>query len=72
MQINVLKNLVKNLTEVATQQTNKLVCWLVMFNGPSTARSLRDGTPIYCPLQRMWSSVFTTLPPGIEPLAVVW
>ena len=26
--------------------------WLVVFNGPSTARSFRDGTPIYCLLQR--------------------
>ena len=22
--------------------------WLVVFNVPSTARSFRDGTPIYC------------------------
>ena len=27
-------------------------CWLVVFNVPSTARSFRDGTPIYCPLRR--------------------
>ena len=26
--------------------------WLVVFNVPSTARSFRDGTPIYCPLRR--------------------
>ena len=26
--------------------------WLVVFNVPSTARSFRDSTPIYCPLQR--------------------
>ena len=26
--------------------------WLVVFNVPSTARSIRDGTPIYCPLRR--------------------
>ena len=25
--------------------------WLVVFNVPSTARSFRDGAPIYCPLQ---------------------
>ena len=24
--------------------------WLVVFNVPLTARSFRDGTPIYCPL----------------------
>ena len=29
-----------------------LVGWLVVFNVPSTARSFRDGTPIYCPLRR--------------------
>ena len=27
-------------------------CLLVVFNVPSTARSFRDGTPIYCPLRR--------------------
>ena len=26
--------------------------WLAVFNVPSTARSFRDGTPIYCPLRR--------------------
>ena len=26
--------------------------WLVVFYIPSTARSFRDGTPIYCPLRR--------------------
>ena len=26
--------------------------WLVVFNVPSTAKSFRDGTPIYCPLRR--------------------
>ena len=31
--------------------------WLVVFNVPSTARSFRDGTPIYCPLRRTWSSI---------------
>ena len=30
-----------------------LVGWLVVFNVPSTARSFRDGIPIYCPLRRM-------------------
>ena len=28
-----------------------LVGWLVVFYVPSTARSFRDCTPIYCPLQ---------------------
>ena len=32
--------------------------WLVVFYVPSTARSFRDGTPIYCALRRRWSSVF--------------
>ena len=32
----------------------KIMVWfgLVVFNVPSTARSFRDGTPIYCPLRR--------------------
>ena len=46
--------------------------WLVVFSVPSTARSFRDGTPIYCPLRRTWSSVFTPFPPGIEPQPVAW
>ena len=29
-----------------------MVGWLVVFNVPSTARSFRDSTPIYCPLRR--------------------
>ena len=49
----------------------RLVGWLVVFNVPSTARSFRDGTPIYCPLQRTWSSINTPFGPGIEPRAVV-
>ena len=32
--------------------SGQLVGWLVVFNVPSTARSFRDGTPIYCPLRR--------------------
>ena len=28
-----------------------LVDWLVVFYVPSTARSFRDGTPIYCPYE---------------------
>ena len=47
------------------------VC-LFVFNVPSTARSFRDGTPIYCPLRRTWSSVNTPSRPGIEPGAVAW
>ena len=30
----------------------EICCWLVVFYVPSTARSFRDDTPIYCPLQR--------------------
>ena len=43
-----------------------------MFNVPSTARSFRDGTPIYCPLRRTWSSINTPFRPGIEPRVVAW
>ena len=39
---------------------------------PSTARSFRDGTPVYCPLRRTRSSVNTPFPTGIEPWAVAW
>ena len=46
--------------------------WLVVFNVPSTARSFRDGTSIYCPLRRTWSSINTPFRPGIEPRAVAW
>ena len=35
-----------------TDLLEMLVGWLVVFNVPSTARSFRDGTPIYCPLRR--------------------
>ena len=52
--------------------TDWLVGWLVVFSVPSTARSFRDCTPIYCPLRRTWSSVFTPFRPGIEPRAVAW
>ena len=31
------------------QTLNTECCWLVVFYVPSTARSFRDGTPIYCP-----------------------
>ena len=50
------------------EATLLLVC-LFVFNVPSTARSFRDGTPIYCPLRRTWSSVNTLFPLGIEPWA---
>ena len=39
------------------------VGWLVVFYVPSTSRSFRDGTPIYCPLWRTWSLVYTPFPP---------
>ena len=46
------------------------VGWLVVFNVPSTMRSFRDGTPIYCPLPRTWSSAFKPSTPRIEPWVV--
>ena len=49
-----------------------MVGWLVVFNVPSTARSFRDGTPIYCPLRRTCSSINTPFRPGIEPRGVAW
>ena len=33
---------------------------------------LETAPPIYCPLRRTWSSVFTPSPPGIEPRVVAW
>ena len=53
-------------------QGSWLVGWLVVFNVPSTPRSFRDGTPIYCPLRRTWSLINTPFRPGIEPRAVAW
>ena len=44
---------------------DRMVGWLVVFYVPSTARSFRDGTPIYCPLRRTWSSVFTPFSPEL-------
>ena len=41
--------------------------WVVVFYDPSTARSFRDGIPIYCSLSRTRSSFFTPFSPGIEP-----
>ena len=53
--------------------TMHATCWLVVwFNVSSTAWSSRDGTPIYCPLRRTWSSINTPFRPGIEPRAVAW
>ena len=46
--------------------------WLVVFYVPSTMRSFRDDTTIYCSLRRTWSSVNTPFPTGIEPRAVAW
>ena len=45
---------------------------LFVFNVPTTARSFRDGTRIYCPLRRTWSLINTPFPPGIEPRAIAW
>ena len=36
-----------------SRMTSFEVGWLVVFYNPSTARSIRDGTPIYGPLRRM-------------------
>ena len=38
--------------DLYANQNRFYVGWLVVFNVPSTARSYKDGTPIYCPLQR--------------------
>ena len=43
-----------------------------MFYVSSTARSFRDGTPIYCPMWRTCSSVNKPFPPGIEPQVIRW
>ena len=53
---------------LVNQASNVIVILtLFVFYIPSTARSFRDGTPIYWPLWRKWSSVNTPFPPGIEP-----
>ena len=39
---------------------------------PSTSRSFRDCTPIYCPLGRQWSLVNKLFPLGIEPRVIAW
>ena len=54
------------------EKTVDLFVCLFVFYVPSTARSFRDGTPIYCPLQRTRSSVNTPFQPGIEPRAIAW
>ena len=47
--------------------------WFVVFNVPSTTMSFRDGAPIYCPLRKKQSSVFTPSPSWIEPrVDVAW
>ena len=40
------------LAESHRESSRYLVGWLVVFNVPSTARTFRDGTLIYCPLRR--------------------
>ena len=47
------------------------VGWLC-FTSHRQRGHFKDGTPIYSPLWRTWSSVFTPFPPGIEPRAVAW
>ena len=59
-------------TDWANPTRSCMVDWLIVFNVPSTARSFRDGTPIYCPLRRTWSSINTPFRLGIEPRAVAW
>ena len=39
---------------------------------PSTSRSFRDCTPIYCPLGRAWSLMNKPFPLGIEPRVIAW
>ena len=46
--------------------------WCMIQNGWLWGHLDRDCAPIYCPLQRKWSSVFTPFPPRIEPQAVTW
>ena len=48
------------------------ISWSVVFYVPSTVSWVRNGAPIYCPLQRTWSLVFTRFQPGIKPRAVSW
>ena len=38
-----------------------LVGWFDVFNVPSTARSFRDGTPIYCPFQNFGETSMNSL-----------
>ena len=70
----------KHLANTNTDISKRLNTWqiqtslgcLVVFNVPSTARSFRDGTPIYCPLRKTWSSINTPFWPGNEPRAIAW
>ena len=41
--------------------------WFVVFYVPSTASSLRDDNPIYCPFAKDMKLGFTPFPSGIEP-----
>ena len=73
LQIRVISKLTIRIHSVIMDQRKlyknyclKLVGWLVVFNIPSTARR----HPIYCPLWRTWSSIFTPFQPGFEPRAV--
>ena len=45
---------------------------LFVFYVPSTARSFRYGTPIFCPLRRTGTWVNTPFLPGIEPRGIAW
>ena len=38
--------------------------WFIVFNFPSTTRSFRVGSPIYCPLRRTLKLGFYTVPTG--------
>ena len=63
---------VLNISKLRGDRKQATTNWLVVFDVPSTARSYRDGAPIYCPLRWTWSSVNTLFPTRIEPRAVVW
>ena len=49
----------KDISNLYICKNFEMVGWLDVFYIPSTMRSFRDSTPIYWPLQRTWSSVFT-------------
>ena len=54
------------------KRSKQMFLLVFVFYVHSTARSFRDGTTIYCPLRRTWSSVNTLFPPGIKPRVVAW